>query len=237
MSKTCPSCGYPEPDNQALYCNKCGYPFPRNQPQRPAAAAPAALPVHRTAKRPVHRNPGGGGFLSFGTLITENHLKLIYILGAVLIVLVSVMGIAGMFSKPVEKGAEKTNSSLIDTKAIAEYPAGSPLFWIGFLVIGSILWRMFCELFALLSREYSTPHHPDEVAYEEEPEEYAEEHIAAPGGAGSGQMVECPKCHKIVAIEDLRECEHCGVQGCSNCIRMMGLLKKTMTCRECFEAK
>jgi hypothetical protein len=198
---------------------------------------PAARPVQRTAKKPVHQSAGGGGFLSFGTLITENHLKLIYILGAVLIVLVSVMGIAGMFSKPVEKGAEKTNTSLIDTKALAEYPAGSPLFWIGFLVIVSILWRMFCELFALLSRGQSTPLHPDDEAYEEDQEEYAEEHIAAPGEAGSGQMVECPKCHKIVAVEDLRECEHCGVQGCRNCIRMMGLLKKTMTCRECFEAK
>ena len=198
MSKTCPSCGYPEPDNQALYCNKCGYPFPRNQPKRPAAAAPAARPVQRIVKRPVHRKPGGGGFLSFGTLITENHLKLIYIVGAVMIVLVSVMGIAGMFSKPVEKGAEKTNTSIIDTRAIAEYPAGSPLFWVGFLVIGSILWRMFCELFALLSRGHGAPLHTDEDVYEEEPEEYAEEHIAAPGGAGSGQMVECPKCHKIV---------------------------------------
>jgi len=237
MSKTCPSCGYPEPDTQALYCNKCGYPFPQNQPRRPVAAAPAARPVQRTAKKPVQRSAGGGGFLSFGTLITENHLKLIYILGAVLIVLVSVMGIAGMFSKPVEKGAEKTNTSLIDTKALAEYPAGSPLFWIGFLVIGGILWRMFCELFALLSRGQSTPHHPDEEAYEEELEEYAEEHIAAPGGAGSGQMVECPKCRKIVPVEDLRVCEHCGIQGCSSCIRMMGLLKKTLTCRECFEAK
>jgi hypothetical protein len=233
MSKTCPSCGYPEPDNQAQYCNKCGYPFPQNQPRRPAA--PETRPVHRTAKRPVRSNTGGGGFLSFGTLITENHLKLIYILGAVLIVLVSVMGVAGMFAKPTEKGAVKTNASLTDTKAIAEYPAGSPLFWAGFLVIGSILWRMFCELFALLSRGHSAPYDSD--ADEEDLEEYAEEHIAAPGGAGSGQMVECPKCHKIVAIGDLRECEHCGIQGCVNCIRMMGLLKKTMTCRECFEAK
>ena len=217
MSKTCPSCGYPEPDNQALYCNKCGYPFPQNQPAETRwQRHPPARPVQRAAKRPVHRKAGGGGFLSFGTLITENHLKLIYILGAVMIVLVSVMGIAGMFSKPVEKGAAKTNTSLINTKALAEYPAGSPLFWIGFLVIGSILWRMFCELFALLSRGQSDPpSRGAKTAYEEEPAEYAEEHIAAPGGAGSGQMVECPKCHKIVAVEDLRECEHCGVQGCS----------------------
>jgi Domain of unknown function (DUF4282) len=234
MSKTCPSCGYPEPDNQALYCNKCGYPFPRSQLPRQAAAVPAARLAQRTAKRPVHRKAGGGGFLSFDTLITENHLKLIYLLGAVMIVLVSVMGVAGMFGKPTAKGA---NVSITNTTAIAQDPAGSPLFWIGFLVIGSILWRMFCEIFAMLSRGHSASHHADEDAYEEEQEEYAEEHIAAPGGTGSGQMVECPKCHRIVAVEDLRECEHCGVQGCTNCIRMMGLLKKTMTCRECFEAK
>ena len=238
MPKTCPSCGYPEPDNQALYCNKCGYPFPRNQPKRPAAAAPAARPVQRIVKRPVHRKPGGGGFLSFGTLITENHLKLIYIVGAVMIVLVSVMGIAGMFSKPVEKGAEKTNTSIIDTRAIAEYPAGSPLFWAGFLVIGSVLWRMFCELFVVLSRVRSGHSHEEEAAeYTSEPMEYGEEEAAGSGWEGSGQMVECPKCRKIVPVEDLRVCEHCGIQGCSSCIRMMGLLKKTLTCRECFEAK
>ena len=136
-----------------MYCNKCGYPFPQNQPRRPAAAAPTARPVQRTVKRPVHRNTGGG-FLSFGTLITEHHLKLIYILGAVLIVLVSVMGIAGMFGKPAAKGA---NVSITNTTAMAQDPAGSPLFWIGFLVIGSILWRMFCELFALLSRGTAPP--------------------------------------------------------------------------------
>ncbi len=234
MSKTCPSCGYPEPDNQALYCNKCGYPFPQHQPPRAAAAAPATRLAQRTPKRPVQTKSGGGGFLSFGTLITENHLKLIYILGAVMIILVSVMGIAGMFGKPVAKGA---NISITNTTVIAQDPAGSPVFWVLFLVIGSLLWRMFCELFALLSRGHSAPYQAEEETNIEDPEEYAEEYIAAPGGVGSEQMVECPKCHKIVAIEDLRECEHCGIQGCSNCIRMMGLLKKTMTCRECFEAK
>lgn len=235
MSKTCPSCGYHEPDMQALYCNKCGYPFPQHQPQRPmAAAAPARRPAQRSARQPVRRKAGGGGFLSFGTLITENNLKLIYIIGAAIIVLASVMGIAGMFGKPVAKGA---NISITNTTVIAQDPAGSPVFWVLFLVIGSVLWRMFCELFAMLSRGQGATRHAEEEAYEEETEEYEEEGIAAPGGGGSGQMVECPKCHKIVAVEDLRECEHCGIQGCSNCIRMMGLLKKTMTCRECFEAK
>jgi hypothetical protein len=239
MSKTCPSCGYREPDLQAVYCNKCGYPFPQNPPGRPATAAPAGRPAPRAAKRPVRKKTGGGGFLSFGTLITENHLKLIYILGAAMIVLVSLMGIAGMFGKPVAKGA---NMSITNTTAMGQDPAGSPVFWILFLVAGSILWRMFCEIFAMLSRVPGTPERSGGDGYDEDRAEYADdgyadEGFAAPGRSGSGQMVECPKCHKIVAIEDLRECEHCGIQGCVNCIRSMGLLKKSLTCRECFEAK
>jgi hypothetical protein len=229
MAKTCPSCGYHETDNQALYCNKCGYPFPQNPPRKPPVApAPAA------ARRPVQKKSGKSGFLSFGTLITENHLKLIYILGTVVIVLVSVMGIAGMFAK---KATEGVNESFINTAAIAEYPAGSPLFWIAFLVIGSILWRMFCEIFAMLSRV----HDPLGQRGSNEPDYdaggYMDKEVAAYGGGEGEQMVECPKCHKIVPVEDLRECEHCGVQGCVNCIRSMGLLKKSLTCRECFEGQ
>jgi hypothetical protein len=224
-----------------MYCNKCGYPFPAQQPrqvpQQPARqAAPAARPAPRAAKRPVKRE-ARGGFLDFSSLITEDHLKLIYILGAALIVLVSVMGIAGMFKKPGATDKEENaaaNEILIDTKAIAEYPAGSPVFWVVFLVAGNILWRMFCELFAMLSRLHGGTGPDGEDAYDDdEMEEYTDVPAAAPGG--SGQMVECPKCHRIVPIEDLRECQHCGVQGCKNCIRMMGLLKKTLTCRECFE--
>jgi hypothetical protein len=235
MAKTCPSCGYHETDNQALYCNKCGYPFPQNPPKKPAVAtAPASRPAPDASGRPVRKKAGKGGFLSFGSLITENHLKLIYILGTVMIVLVSVMGIAGMFAKNATEGV---NESFINTAAIAEYPAGSPLFWIGFLVIASVLWRMFCELFAMLSRVHDPLHHEGGDVSSDDAAEYGDADVAAYGGGDGGQMVECPKCHKIVAAEDLRECEHCGVQGCVNCIRMMGLLKKTMTCRECFEGQ
>ncbi|MFA5268466.1 MAG: DUF4282 domain-containing protein [Methanoregula sp.] len=241
MTKICPSCGYREPDMQSLYCNKCGYPFPQQQPQRQAAApAPAGRPAPHAAKRPVKRKTGGSGFLSFGTLITENHLKLIYILGAVMIVLVSIMGIAGMFAKKTTGEKASTNESLINTSAIAEYPAGSPLFWVVFLIIGSVLWRMFCELFVILFRGHGTPPegNEQEPEYGYETADYGvDEPAVQQSRAGSGQMVECPKCHKVVPIEDLRECQHCGIQGCVNCIRMMGLLKKTLTCRECYEAK
>jgi hypothetical protein len=236
MARSCPSCGYREADNQALYCNKCGYPFSQNPPARTAvAAAPVTRPAQRTAKRPVQRKAGGGGFLSFGTLITGDYLNLIYILGAVVIILGSVMGLAGMFSKQTEGG---TNMSITNTTALAENPTGSPLFWIGFLIIGSVLWRMFCELFVVLYRVHNRHGHEEEaIEYSSDIGEYGEEESSDGGWEGSGQMAECPKCSKIVPVEDLRECEHCGVQGCSNCIRSMGLLKKTMTCRECFEAK
>lgn len=220
---------------QALYCNKCGYPFPQNQPKRPLAAIPAGRQASRAGNRSEYKKSGWGDFFSFKTLITENYLTLIYILGAGMIVLGSLMGLAGMFGKNT---AGNANTSITNTTAIATNPAGSPLFWIGFLIVGSVLWRMFCELFAIWSRGYGD-HHPvdgdtPEYGYEESPGMTT---AAALDMAESGQMVECPKCHKIVAVEDVRECEHCGVPGCSNCIRMMGLLKKTMTCRECFEAK
>lgn len=234
MAKNCPSCGYRETDNQAQYCNKCGYPFPRGQPARPAtAAAPAGRPAQRAVKPPARRKAGGGGFLSFGTLITEKHIRLIYILGAALIVLASVMGIAGMFGKPVAKGA---NVSVTNTTAIGQDPAGSPVFWILFLGAGSVLWRMFCELFVILARGNGSHGPVEEYEPADDAAEYSDEGDGYSGG-NQEQMVECPKCHRIVAAEDLRECEHCGIQGCVNCIRMMGLLKKTMTCRECFEAK
>jgi hypothetical protein len=238
MAKTCPGCGFFETDDQSLFCNKCGYPFSRKPPRNQTVAlTTGSRQAPRTALRPVQKKAGVAGFFSFDTLITENSLKLIYIIGAVVIILVSLAGIAGMFSKPAEEEDGKTNTSFVDLPAIAEYPAGSPLFWAGFLVIGSILWRMFCELFVVLSRVHGAPGYGGEPEPENETREYEETDGAGYGHKWSAQMVECPKCRKIVPVEDLRECEHCGKQGCTSCIRMMGLLKKTMTCRECFEAK
>jgi len=233
MAKTCPSCGYQTDDNQSLYCDKCGFPFPRTLPQKKAVAAPLVhRPVPAAVIPPRLKNHGLSGFLSFDTLIIGDYLRLIYIIGAVVIILVSLMGIVGMFSTPAAGGA---NLSITNTTALAENPAGSPLFWIGFLVAGSILWRMFCELFVVLSRRNGVADYGDEPAYETADD--GGEETSAGSSEWSGQMVECPKCHRIVPAGDLRECEHCGVQGCSSCIRMMGLLKKTMTCRECFETK
>jgi hypothetical protein len=240
MAKTCPSCGYHEPDNQALYCNKCGRPFPQILPQNPVmATAPGYRPAPAAVRHLRRKNTGPAGFLSFDTLITRDYLRMIYILGAVVIILVSLVGITGGFAKPGPAHANTSvaNASFINTTALAQDPAGSSLFWIGFLVIGSVLWRMFCELFIMLSRVHEAPGYGDETAPDYDPTDYGDADASVPEEEGPTQFVECPKCGKIVPVEELRECEHCGVQGCSNCIRMMGLLKKTMTCRECFEAK
>ncbi len=231
MAKFCPSCGNQEVDENALFCNKCGAPFPRDQPGRVAEAkAPIPRPASVIRKQSRPKSSGLSGFLSFDTLITGNYLKLIYILGAAGIILVSVMGISGGFAK---KGAVPANMSFTNTTAVVQNPASSPLFWIGFLIIGSVLWRMFCELFALFSLVRDTTY-----AGEAESDEAAEdEEYAGSGDDGQEQMVECPKCRRIVPPGDLRECDHCGVQGCSSCIRVMGLLKRSITCRECFENK
>lgn len=241
MAKTCPSCGFVTPDDQAVYCNKCGYPFPKGSAIKPPvtkiAGSPSVPAARRAAPQPVRRRTGGGGFLSFGTLIGKKYLKQIYILGAVIIVLAAVMGIAGLFAKPgmAAKNVSVT-STFTNTTALAQDPAGSPLFWICFLVFGSVLWRVFCEVCFVLFRPGDASGHGMMDVEEEEPE-YMEGETAGYDGDQSVQNIQCPHCGKIVPSDDLRECEHCGVQGCSNCIRQMGLLKKTMTCRACFEGE
>ena len=239
MAKTCPSCGFQTADDQSVYCNKCGYPFPKVQPIKPPVTKIAGAPsAHRAAPRPaprsVRKKAGTGGFLSFGTLIGKKYGKQIYIFGAVVIVLAAVMGIAGLFAKP---GAAAANVSFTNTTALAQDPAGSPLFWICFLVFGSVLWRLFCELCVVVFRLEDGPGHGGQAVPDELEPEYAEEAAVGYDDYHSMQNVQCPHCGKIVPASELRECEHCGVQGCSSCIRMMGLLKKTMTCRACFEEK
>jgi Domain of unknown function (DUF4282) len=245
MAKTCPSCGFVTPDDQAVYCNKCGYPFPKGSSIKPpvtkiagappARRAAAPRPAPQPASRPVRRRAARGGFFSFGTLIGKEYGKEIYILGVVIIILASIMGIAGMFAKPV-KGAA-ANVSFTNTTAIAQDPAGSPLFWILFLIIGNVLWRLFCELCVVVFRLDDALGHGGGAVPDEDEPEYAEEMAADHDDYWSMQNVQCPHCGKVVPASDLRECEHCGVQGCSSCIRMMGLLKKTMTCRACFEGE
>ena len=51
----------------------------------------------------------------------------------------------------------------------------------------------------------------------------------------SGCATECPICHNIVGKNHLHACDSCGVTGCEKCVKTVGILKKTKSCRACFE--
>ncbi|MCK9631650.1 MAG: DUF4282 domain-containing protein [Methanoregula sp.] len=242
MAKTCPSCGTPAADDEARFCNKCGYPFPKTRPDNRTIVSRADNRLYEThaseyeaaphqprttpGKKPGRECAATDNTLPFMTRMVKNHQRLIYIIGAVVIILISLLGISAGFSTT---GTDSAVKSLINTSALLQNPTTSPLFWIGFLVFGSLVWRIFCDLIAMVFRMYDAMSGGDDESLDDGAEEYHEE-------ADEG-MYECPHCGKVVPASQLRQCEHCGVQGCSNCIRMMGLIKKTMTCRECFENK
>jgi hypothetical protein len=163
--------------------------------------------------------------LPFRKFIARKYLRLIYFLGAIAIILVSLLGIITIFSAT---GAEGASLALTNSTALVEKPSASPLFWIGFLIFGSLVWRIFCEMAAAVFRIYDALEESGDGLPEEEAED----------GAGWAEgMVQCPRCGKIVAADQLKGCDHCGVQGCSNCIRKMGLVRKTLTCKDCFDNK
>jgi hypothetical protein len=51
----------------------------------------------------------------------------------------------------------------------------------------------------------------------------------------SGCATECPICHNIVGKNHLSACATCGITGCEKCVKTVGILKKTKSCRACFE--
>jgi hypothetical protein len=249
MPRICPSCGYQAYDDQSLFCNKCGYPFPQNPPEKreivkrtdnhvpaiPANPRGGERDIAGTSqKRSRYEKTGRGGFFSFTTFIARDYITIIYIAGAAVIILVSLLGISAGFSKP---GTGAVNMSFTNTTALAENFTGSPLFWIGFLIFGSLIWRMFCEMVVVMFRMHDALSSGVDTLFEDETTGYSDEMTQGYGGNDATEYVKCPRCFKIVPVDQMRECEHCGVQGCSNCIRMLGLLKKTMTCKECFEKK
>ncbi len=249
MVKICSSCKTRTADDQSLFCNKCGCPFPQPQPKRsavPQQREPEAAAVPRNAsigmprqertagRRPAQQNTGRSGALPFKKLITRDYLRLIYILGAIVIILVSLLGISAGFSKT---GTGAANASFVNTTALVENPSASPLFWIGFLIFGSVIWRIFCELAAVIFLMYDMVDSGGKTDPDNDTLEYGEVGAAEYEAGEDREYVECPHCSKIVPADQVRECEVCGVQGCSNCIRVMGLLKKKMMCRECFEGK
>jgi|WetSurMetagenome_2_1015567.scaffolds.fasta_scaffold37107_3 hypothetical protein len=236
MIRTCPSCGYRTADDQTQYCNKCGYPLQDAAPAPQATRAAPARAIRTPPASPARPEPRpprqkkGGGTMPFGNLIARKYLKAIYFLGAIAIVVIALLGISAGFSSTGSGAAIK---AFTNTTALVATPTASPLFWIGVLVFGSLVWRIFCELVAMVFWMYNAITEEEGAA----PADTYGEDAAGPGPEGWEEDVPCPRCGKIVPASELRECEHCGVQGCSSCIRMMGLLKKTMTCKDCFENK
>lgn len=246
MVRICPSCGTRAVDDQSQFCNKCGYPFPREPQRAPAAAArtnprmsdtvtmaaPAPrprppAPAPAPSPKPGRKAAGGKNPLPFRSLLIEKRLKLIYWLGQVAIVLLALLGIGTAFTAA---GSDVTNQSFINTAAFMSTPGTSPIFWICVLIFGSLAWRIFCEMAAVVSRLNDALGGGDDGDGSGSDSGYEE-------SWGDETMIACPRCGKVVPAAELRECEHCGVQGCSSCVRKMGLLKKTLTCKDCFENK
>jgi hypothetical protein len=236
MLQTCPNCGNKAIDDQSIFCNKCGDRFPENPPDKKIAViqkvnrksdSPTYSPV--IAQRPA-RNTGTktkskgiefGKFISFDKFITKDVISIIYILGAIGITLISLGGIVSIFLTPTSP-TSSVNNTFFSPISPVDNSLFSPILWIGVLVFGNLFWRISCEIFVvvfkindtLISIKYPVISEDDSVDY-----------------------TECPHCSNIVRKDQLRECEDCGVAGCEKCIKTMGLLKKTMTCKDCFENK
>ena len=155
-------------------------------------------------------------------------------MGAFAIILVSLLGISAGFSKPV---TGTPTESFTNTTALVANPSASPLFWIGLLIFGSLNRRIFCETAAVICRTQDTVSCGGESGPDTVGPEFFEEEAGGYHAEEDGEFAECLHCAKIISPDQVLECEICGVQGCSYCIRIMGQVSKKMTCRECFEKK
>lgn len=266
MARICPNCGRPAIDDQSQFCNKCGSPFPEDQPKKvvvrttprladapppppvmePLVAEPRSLSVPQTrsyadppryrvpAKPPGQKMPARSSPLPFKKLIGCDFIKPVYWLGVIAILILVFSGITA--DLPKTDAATETPTDTEAGTASGDILSGIPLFWIGIFIFGNLLWRVLCEMSAVLFALHDSGVSVDNPGAQG-PDPLHEDEMPAYGNAGTGEMVECPRCGKIVPADELRSCEHCGIQGCSGCIRLMGLLKKKWTCKDCFEKK
>lgn len=205
---------------------------------RAPAAPPSRIPadplqVRAPVKRPVQKNLPRRTPLPFRKFIAKDYLRGIYWLGVIAILLIVFSGIT---TSPTTSATTSDSSTDTATKASDDLLAGIPLFWIGIFLFVNLLWRAVCEMAAVQFALYDSATSPLMVLNTAH-DSLFEDEMAGSEGAGADEYVECPRCGKVVAASELRTCAHCGVQGCSSCIRMMGLVKKTLTCRDCYERK
>jgi hypothetical protein len=167
------------------------------------------------------------------TLLVTKRIRLVYWLGVIAIILIIVAGITTT-KTTASTGAVADPSADAATKAATDLLAGIPLFWIGSFLFAVLLWRAVCEICALQAAHYNSLAAAGSVRSLAQVS--LREDDALPNSEAD-EFTECPRCGKVVPQSELRSCSHCGVQGCSSCIRMMGLLKKTLTCRDCYQSK
>ena len=215
-------------------------PAPPSQPvpEPPVVQQPATTVrpnVRVPPKRPARAASPQSPILPFGKYIARDFIKPVYWIGVIAILLVVFSGISAEFAKTdaATEAATETESDASDGALLSAIP----LFWIGVMVIANLFWRVLCEtsamVFALSDAPAATINGPGV-----EQDWLSEEEIPGySGGGATDEMIACPRCGKIVPAEELETCDICGVQGCSSCVRKMGLLKSKWICRDCFEKK
>jgi len=227
MSKFCTTCGSEETDDQSIFCRTCGNRFPINPPEKKSIVRPTAdyssqsapvgsetAPNVKTMKKEPKKRGKFRRFLSFDIFITKSAITVIYCIGAVVLTLVSVLGIV----KPAMLPTLPSQIPSIIT----------PVFWIVVLILGNLVWRMMCEFFVVLFSIDTSLISIDTTLITLNQPVTAED---------TSEYTQCPLCSATVRIDELQKCDRCGIMGCKNCIRTAGLIKKKKICKTCFEKK
>jgi hypothetical protein len=240
MVARCPNCGNAALEDQSVFCNKCGARLPEEVPQEKVVinqekvvispvVRPAVIPAVpvRMPERPAgigskildRMGPRMQQYFSFGTFYTPRYMPAIYAIGFAGITLVALLAI---FS-PQADGT-------------------SFVYWTVVLVVGNIAWRLACEAAVALFKVHDAM--VSSGAIHEEPaavtREYGSETGAWEEGSAAGRTitsVRCPHCGATVQSDQIRQCDHCGITGCERCIKQTGFIRKSNSCRECFETR
>jgi hypothetical protein len=206
-------------------------PEPRASPVPPARSLADPPRVRMPAKTPARKQVVSKPVLPFKKYIARDFIKPIYWIGFIAILLIVFSGISADLAK---KSTTTGTSAKTTESSSGDILAGIPFFWIGVLLIGNLFWRMFCEMCTIL---FALQGLPVSAGNAQSPWQDTLVERGLVDDDRSEEFTECPRCGKTVSQSELRTCAHCGVQGCSSCIRMMGLVRKTLTCRDCYQKK
>jgi hypothetical protein len=238
MSKFCPNCGNEETDDQSIFCRQCGGRFPQDPPKKKGgghkvtgedsqstAGSTSVVPEGMVLKHAQRKRGKFARFLTFDIFITKPAISVIYSTGAVAITVVSVLYLVLGMVKPGMLPVLPTQNPLMLT----------PLFWILLLVFGNLFWRIFCELLVILFTVNQSLVSIGSTLIALNPAVIESDDAIENDDASD--YTTCPLCSEPVPNDELQKCDRCGVFGCKNCIRTVGFMHKTKTCKTCFEKK